>query len=386
MAQAGRGVGVVAERLAARREEIEQTILVRVYSVSDSTEAGDPEYALGLKAAVRAAVSYGLSAIEPPPGRDPPIPPELPSQARRAARSGVGLDTVLRRYFAGYTLVGDLIIEEAKRTDPLGDAELQYVLRGEAAAFDRLVVAVTDEYTREAERGLRSAEQRRAERVKQLLAGDLVDAGELGYDLEGWHLGLIARGIGAERAIRESAKTLGRRLLAVPGGEGILWAWLGGVSEPGPTEIEQLVAMPRSERVHVALGEPAHGMSGWRLTHRQAADAFSIVLRGPRSRVRYRDVALLASMLQDEVLVSSLSDLYLAPLMDEHGVLRRTLRAYFAAERHVSSTAAAMGVSRQTIAKRLRVVEGRLGKSLGACAAELEAALRLEGLDVLRSS
>ncbi len=61
-------------------------------------------------------------------------------------------------------------------------------------------------------------------------------------------------------------------------------------------------------------------------------------------------------------------------------MLRQTLRAYFAAERNASSTAAALGVSRQTVINRLRVVEERLGRSLGSCAVEVEAALRLEDM------
>jgi DNA-binding PucR family transcriptional regulator len=62
-------------------------------------------------------------------------------------------------------------------------------------------------------------------------------------------------------------------------------------------------------------------------------------------------------------------------------VARRTLRAYFAAERNVSSAAAALGVRRQTITSRLHVIEERLGRSLGVYATELDAALRLACLE-----
>jgi hypothetical protein len=41
--------------------------------------------------------------------------PILLVQARLAARSDVSLDIVLRRYFAGYSLLGDFLVGEADR-------------------------------------------------------------------------------------------------------------------------------------------------------------------------------------------------------------------------------------------------------------------------------
>jgi DNA-binding PucR family transcriptional regulator len=99
--------------------------------------------------------------------------------------------------------------------------------------------------------------------------------------------------------------------------------------------------------------------------------------------VRYREVALLAAALRDDVLSSSLNEIYLAPLAQERdggATLRQTLRAYFAAERNVSSAAARLEVSRKTVRSRLRAIEQRVGRSLDACAAEMEIALRLQRL------
>jgi DNA-binding PucR family transcriptional regulator len=100
--------------------------------------------------------------------------------------------------------------------------------------------------------------------------------------------------------------------------------------------------------------------------------------------IRYSDVALLASALQDEVLASSLQRLYLDPLAYERdggATLRHTLRAYFLACRQVSSTAAVLGVSRQTVAVRLRTIEERIGRSLDGCASEMDTALRMQELN-----
>lgn len=84
-------------------------------------------------------------------------------------------------------------------------------------------------------------------------------------------------------------------------------------------------------------------------------------------------------------MATSLRTLYLAPLereRDNGKVARETLRAYFAASRHISSTAAALGVNRHTVASRLQAIEETLGRSLDTCAASLEAALHLHELDI----
>ena len=87
--------------------------------------------------------------------------------------------------------------------------------------------------------------------------------------------------------------------------------------------------------------------------------------------------------LQDDLLATSLHQLYLEPLEGERDggkVARETLRAYFAAERNVSSAAAALGVNRNTVTSRLRAIEATVGRSLAFCGSELEAALRLAEL------
>ncbi len=375
-----------AARLQERRAEIEAATLARVYAISDPTEVEDPAYVAGLRAAVSAGLDYGLAAIEAPRARGPlpaPVPVELLVQARYAASSGVSLDTVLRRYFAGYTVLGDFIVAEAEQEGEIAAPELQQALRGEAALFDRLVAAVAEEYSREAEGPARGAEQRRAARVRMLLGGELVDVAEFGYDFDAFHIGAIAAGPGAKVALRDLATTLDRRLLAVCAGEGVMWAWLGGRCKLASREVLRLASSRWPNDAALALGEPGQGIEGWRLSHRQAKAALPVALRGARSLVAYTDVALFAAALSDEVLATSLRDTYLVPLERERdggATARETLHAYFAAGRNASSAAASLGVSRQTVSIRLRSAEGRIGRPLNRCAAELETALRLREL------
>jgi len=369
----------LAECLRQRREEIEEALLTRTHAIADPAEAADPEYAQGLRAAVSGALDYGLAAIEHGEERSPQVPVLLLAQARLAARNNIPLDTVLRRYFAGYTLLGDFIVQEAGATN-LKEPWLKRLLREQAALFDRFLATVTAEHAREREASRPSPEQRQAERIERLLAGELVDTSGIAYEFGGWHLGVVGSGPGAEQAVRHLAAGLDCRLLFLCRGEEGLWAWLGARRRLDPAGLSRM-ALPTA--CAIAVGEPGEGLSGWRLTHRQAVAALPIARRKPDAFIRYADVALLASVAQDDLLATSLVELYLTPLSKERdggAVLRETLRAYFAAERNASSAAAALRVSRQTVNRHLQVIEQRLGRSVGACAVEIETALRLEEL------
>lgn len=375
-----RGAQELTGRLRERKGEIEAAALLRVKAVSPLPPGSGPEYAEGLRAAVVAALEYGIEGIERGEEGLPPVAPTLLSQARLAAASGVGLDTVLRRYVAGHALLGDFVVQEADR---LPGAELKRALRRLAAILDGLLAAVSAAYEEEQERKAKSAKRHRTERIERLLVGEPLDTQGLGYDFEAHHLGLVASGPGAEQALGAVAASLDARLLAVPREQDLLWAWLGSRS---PLDTERAIQRARIEAsagLALSVGEPGEGIAGWRLTHRQAAAALTVALRGTESVVRYGDVALLSSVMADELLAASLRAIYLEPLeRDRDGgeVARETLRAYFAAERQVSSAAAMLGVNRNTVANRLSAIEETLGRSLGSCAIELESALRLEEL------
>lgn len=372
------------EWLQSRRPEIEGIALARTYDVSDPARVKDPEYVAGLRAAVSAALDYGFAGIELGEERAGPPPVALLIQARHAARSGVDLDTVLRRYIAGYALLGDFIMQAVEDGAlSLQTVDLRRIWRTQATLLDRLVAAVTAEYRLESEGRLRNAESRRAERVKRLLAGQFLEPGELNYEFDAWHIGIVGNGPNAETVIRDLAAKLDRRLLLVRSDGGTLWAWLGGRSKVNSRGVADLAPVPWPSELSLAFGEPERGLAGWRLSHRQARAAAPIAIQPVPRMVRYADVTLLASALQDDVLSSSLQRLYLDPLANERDggmALRQTLRAYFTAGRHVSSAASALGVSRQTVAVRLRTIEDRVGRTLDMCASEIDTALRMEEL------
>jgi hypothetical protein len=371
----------LAARLRERLPELQGAVSTRVYSISDPRNVADPSYLQGLNGAMAAAIEYRLAVLEAGERQAPPIPTALLAHARLDARDNVSLDTVLRRYFAGNVLFGDFLVNEAERAEVPSSA-LRQLLAAQATVGDRLIAAVSAEYAREAENRPTTPAERRRETVKRLLAGELVDHSELGYELDGHHLAVMAKGEGADEAMRRLAEAVDRRLLMVQREEEPTRAcWLGGRRQL--TSERALAALGRDlpEGVFITVGEPGEGLGGWRFSHQQAKAALPIAERRGEQVVRYADVALLAAIASDDLIATSLRQLYLAPLeraRDGGKVARETLRAYFAAERNVSSTAAALGVDRRTVRNRIGAIEELLGRPIKGAEADLEIALRLD--------
>jgi hypothetical protein len=375
------GIGEFSGWLRARRPEVEEIFLARVHGISDPNPVQNAEYLEGLQGAVSVAVDYGLTGIEHGEDRIGSPPAALLEQARQAARSGVGLDIVLRRYMAGQQLFCDLAVRALEDGLALEGKDLNQIWRRTGAALDRLAEAVATEYRQEVNRPRRGADGRRVEAVKKLLAGQPVDSGELQYPLEVWHIGAIAFSGRAKPAFRALGTKLGRRTLIVAPDPETIWVWIGGRHPFTSTEIECIVSESWSLGLPLALGEPVQGVAGWRLTHHQAKDAAPIAQRPDPGLVRYADVALLASALKDRVFASSLKRIYLDPLRDERdggAALKRTLRAYLVAHLNVSSAASILDKSRQTVTSHLRVIEAKIGRPIATCALEIDTALKLE--------
>lgn len=250
------------------------------------------------------------------------------------------------------------------------------------ALVERLVASIADEHERELEEEGRSPERRRAERVQRLLDGVPVDVAEFGYELDAWHVCVIATGANAEKAVRGPAAALGRELLLVAH-DGEVWAWLGGQRKPRMSDVERVLSAPGFTGVSLAVSEAARGVRGWRLTHREAQAALLVAQHSPRRFTRYLDVALEAAALQDEALADSLIERYLLPLdgMRIGGqAARRTLRALFDTEYNVSSAAHPLKVHRSSVHRWREEIERRLGYRLHEHQAEIEIALRIENL------
>jgi PucR-like helix-turn-helix protein/diguanylate cyclase with GGDEF domain len=367
-------------RLEPRRREIEDAALSQLCA-NPGSPGGEPTD--GLRRAVSAGVEFGFAGIQRGGAGAGPVPPALLAEARQAARLGQPLDALLSRFLASYALLNDFVLEAAVECGPSPGSALRPTLGALAELLERVLVAVVGAYIREDHEWRRPSERRLIKSVRSLLAGERDDASELRYELDEWHVGAVARGEDATSALQELPGAIDRQLLLVRPEGRVTWSWFGGRQKIGVEEMAARISSHLLTDGLVALGEPAHGVEGWRLTHHQAIAAFAIAERGQAGVTRYADVALLASASEDRLLAHSLRQLYLAPLATGRNggaVLRETLRAYFAAGRNVSSAASALGVSRQTVGNRLRTIEEMLGRTLESCAPEIELALRLEAV------
>jgi PucR-like helix-turn-helix protein/diguanylate cyclase with GGDEF domain len=369
----------ITAHLSGRREEIAEALLGGLYAVEEP-DGADAEYLHGLTAAAFAAIDYALATFEGGGGREVPVPPALLAQARLAAHHQVPLDVVMRRCFAGFAILVEFLVAGAEASGVPRREALGRLFRSHTAQVDRLVDAMAQEYKREASRVAVSSEERRAERVERLLAGEPVELADLGYELTGWHLGIVMRGERRE-LLHALARRFDARLLCVSPQRPDLWGWLGS-RRPLDSERVAAAAMESAGPAdQVAVGEAAEAAEGWRLTHRQARATLPL-LGGSQGNVgRYADLGLVSSVLSDRTLASSLRQMYVEPLDDERDggeAMREALRAYFACGRNISSAAAALRVNRQTLRKRLRAFEEKVGACLDTCGVEVELALRLE--------
>ena len=153
----------------------------------------------------------------------------------------------MRGYYATTTLCFEFVSSEIA---DLPAGALPCLVEIQTRHGDRLMSVVSAEYNDEVARLERDPDAWRRERaVRRLLAGRTSrNCPELDYDLQAWHIGMIAVGKGRDFDVRRLAETLGCRLLLVPRSAGIAWVWLGGA--PAPISFEELERADSAEAEH----------------------------------------------------------------------------------------------------------------------------------------
>jgi hypothetical protein len=371
---------VVLARFRARSPEVEEAI-VRIGQEIEPVVNGDAEGLAVLRASAKDSVDLIATMVEQGADWVPSLSPGGAAQIRYLARNGVGSDAILRAFYAVTGMMLEFLTEEMTDLPPQA---LPYLVGIQGQYGDQMMSAILAEYEDEVARMDGSPEKRVAECVEKLLAGKPADTAAFGYDIDGWHLGIVAAGAKAELFVRGLAERLGCQLLFVQRSAETGWAWLGANRAISFAEVERVALSKTGGNVSLAVGELRQGADGWRLTHREAQIALTVMLHQPQRLVRGADVVLLATAIQDETVRRSLVDVYLGPLEEcrDARALRETLRVYFSLDCNAASTAAALGVNRHTVLRRLLRVEKVIGRSLETCRAEMDVALRVTQLDL----
>lgn len=311
--------------------------------------------------------------------------------ARHLARQSVPLAGLLRAYRLGQELLFSRAAELGLET---GDTD--GVARIGLLAFryvDGVVAEVAEAFENEREAFLRGALARRERLVRDLLAGVEVDlaAAELtlGRRFDGAHLALVAwrPGGGSDpdllaSALRPLVSAVGQgRPLTVLGISGDVFVWTTPRTGD-PRRIDRgLVDQLRAAGIRVAVGLPASGVSGFIASRRQADAARRVAHQRPDDIVvSYADVALLDLLLRDPAAAAAFAREQLGELAGPDpraGELRSTLATYLARGRDASATASALGVHRNTVARRLTRAEQLIGRPLDRRTDELIVALTI---------
>ncbi len=301
--------------------------------------------------------------------------------ARVAARSGVALQDLVRAYRLGHSMTWDCIMAEAEGL--LTPEESVPVLRlASRFLFDwnnRVIDQLSDAYQRELDQMYRDRERRRHELIRDVLEGLPIDTGQLGYELSGFHVGLVAWGANPEDFVTRLAGLIGGPVLRTSVASGSVFAWF---AEPGldDDQVKEAIGALPLAGVSYAVGRPGEGVAGFRRTHDQAIQAWRVGLITDETVTLYQQATIEAVTCPQPKAVRDFVDNELGQLLTDDPrdhLLRLTLAAYFKTGENAASTAPLLGVHERTVAYRLRTIERRLGYSIRDRREELAVALRL---------
>jgi DNA-binding PucR family transcriptional regulator len=326
------------------------------------------------------AVADGLRS-----GRDQRVqlPPGAVEEALMAAQQRMPWTLIDRTYRIGHAVLWEQLLGEVE-TWRLSSSERVDLLRVTSHFLfqyvDHVTAGLAEVHQAERDRQIRGRERRRIAWVREVLAGVGGAASGGDYDLGRQHLAVIAWGAEPERAITDLGQRLEATVLIVPGHSGSAWGWLGSSSiAPAWSSLARRLPLPAN--TFLALGAPAGGVDGFRLSHRQALETARVLRLTGTSRGTYDDLSLEALVLRDERAARDFMQRELGPLLDDGSrtqVLLETLRLYADCNWNAASTGARLGVHERTVGYRLATIEERLGHPLAARRAEIGVALRLQ--------
>lgn len=391
-----------ARDLAAEWARDLDTVAAEMYAFLEARipEAGaDPEIAGLTLASCASNVEAVLSMIRhgiPASATEAPV--AALEHARRMAARGAGVDATLRFYRLGHAYFWERW--SAALVDAVPDRGRLVVALQQTAAFvfdyiDLISARVVAEHVAERERRQRRAAIVRADVVRTILAGEHVDlpAAEraLGHVLTGPQLAFLcwSDGDGDPGALERAALAVagaasGTRPLLLADGPSVLGGWVVPTREEH-RDNEALAAAARATapEVHVAVGDPASGIAGFRRSRETAERARRVALLTDRrapTLTAYADVALVDLLSADLDAARAFVRAELGALAAPDATARRAraaLLAVVAPGGGIASAARELDLHRNTVLQRLRRAEELRGRPATERASEAHAALLL---------
>jgi hypothetical protein len=377
----------LAERLRSRhREALDAVVTYMLRSAFNPNRTRDAQLDLGWREVASACLDCGVLAIEQGDEEwSGPVPPIVVVQERRAVRNGIGLPVSVTRYIASYRIAWDFVLEEfgcSNVSDQDGTLVLRRASMATMSLLTQLLAEVTDVHLDELKSRTRTAAQNDARRAWRILAGERINERDLDYDLDAEHIGVIAWGEGAAKALATIADSLGYQRWIVSNDDGTVWAWLNTTRGCIVTDIKKAIESDRYAQVFAAIGEPAAKITGFRDTHGLAQGAYLVAQLSRRRITRYADVGREARALQDPLHAKWLVRTYVTPVIQhrEGATLLKTLEKFYEAARTVDKASKVLKIGRHTVERHLDKVSEIIGRELRTCHSDMELALSLAWL------
>jgi DNA-binding PucR family transcriptional regulator len=359
-------------------------------AVPELSKGRDPERELRL-----ALESHlpGISRAFGDPSSKATLPKEAEGWARQLVHDGISLTAALRSFERGHADAWSTIASTLKESrwglsPELRADELEYA---SARLFDyanAITAQAISAYIDEQAKLERRDESSRVRAVTGLLQGELdprIAERSIAYRLEAMHIGYtLWDASGTDRADLEAlASELSRRIvpwqhLSVRSDDGSLNGWMSCEATALHRGLHGLEPPPG---VEASFGSLRWGLTGFRLTHREALEAKRVgrAIAG-QSVTSYDDVGVLALASRDAELAQAFVEGHLGPLSTDDETskrLRETLRVYLQERGSPASTAARLRLHRNTVVKRIQRVEELLETPIDRGSLPLRVALEL---------
>ncbi|MBU3067750.1 helix-turn-helix domain-containing protein [Nocardia sp. NEAU-G5] len=340
-------------------------------------------------------------------GADPrglELPPSIQAIVRSGVRRQIALADMMRFYRLAQELLWQWIfarIAATARDAAAQSAAVELVTGWIFAYADAAMVRVERIYELEREAWLHTAASARSAAIEEILTGrerdSLRASTQLRYEVNRHHIGAIiwaesGPGDDALPALTGAVAAVGRLVaaettLVQPMGTLAVASWGSRRVAFDDADLDALRS-PRVTRdvppgVAVAVGEPGHGLDGFRRTHSEAAHARRVaaLARGRGETVtRYRDIAVAALATADSAHALDFATRALGALAaDDESTYRLAVTLAVYLDENCSRVRAAerLTVHPNTVAYRVRQAEALLGRSVGNDALELRVALAI---------
>ena len=325
--------------------------------------------------------------------------------ARRLAQHGVPVKTVVRAYRLGQRRMTELVFAELQTIDMTEQLRIVVVEEITATLFsyvDWVSEQVVAAYEEEREQWLATHNSIRVLRVKEVLGArtpiDVDAASEaIRYPLRWHHLALVmwyptevdadrlARLQGLVRELGAATDAAGAPLF-IPTDRTSGWAWLPYRSPPDrAVDSIRRVLWLRDDAPNVAVGTPAAGVEGFRLSHRwaQAVRAVAAAHRdGTPAVVAASDPGLsAAALLGGNIdIARAWVQTVLGPLAADtanDARLRDTLRVFLGSGSSYKAAAEQLALHASTVKYRIRCAVTSRGQPIGGDRLDVELALLL---------